>query len=265
MHTNIIFVTGLWILPGNPKRTEWHYMRLLPESLRLIRGHTLIFFYSQQDILDHLTYLCRENEIHLLPRKTPISDLPHFSFGRRALEACRKIERDEAVKSLFIRPGFKFPMNEKGLGHFIKHYMVTNGETYQSLLAIWLSKIGLVLRAIDTVETTGPHNTEEIHFAWIDASISRFNGKRKNWDIRRIGPKADKLSHYRSMTMAFEGRPLPLNASFMLAHKSHWSKITEAYNDSIERHIDVLYPHDEETILSYCVKTHPQYFESVDM
>jgi hypothetical protein len=127
-------------------------------------------------------------------------------------------------------------------------------DAYQKIITIWMSKIALVTqRAL----VENPFGTED--FAWIDASVSRFNGRRAGWNFAKAAQPDGQLLHYANC-MRYQGDVLPINASCMIADRGTWTCVNEAFAAKLAEHADDDYAHDEETILGFVHRDNPDLF-----
>ena len=141
---------------------------------------------------------------------------------------------------------------EKGLNHNIREYRQIGDISYRKIFTIWASKLFLVEKTIND----NPFSNS--YFAWVDATVSRFDSKRENnFLARSFGTR--HLYHYKS-PMFFYGKRLPVNASFMLAHKKIFEDIIGDYRSELENSKYSNYAHDEETILGLIYEKNARHF-----
>jgi hypothetical protein len=122
-------------------------------------------------------------------------------------------------------------------------------------MTVWLSKVALA-------RSTAAEQGSDTTVCWIDASVARFNGRRRDWNFAKVPTPRGKVSHYPT-TMFFYGRKLPLSASFLAADQTSWTTLLSEFNESAARAVKMPYGHDEETVLADCVYRLPQLFHCV--
>ena len=248
MPTTSLYCSGLWNVPGNIKHSPDHYKRLLPRTLRIIRGSTLRFYSNDNKILEVVSALCAESNIVLEAKELAIESLPGWQLSDALVNSCKKM-----ALNTFVWPNYN--TNEKGAIHYFRDFEVGGAEVYRKLLAIWMSKIDLTTAFASEQKSQKPS-------AWIDASVARFNYGRENWNFGQVEIPSGKLAHY-SSKMFFLGNRLPLNASFLSADAATWRLVEKEFRRSAEKATTMPYGHDEETILADCVWRQPDLFTCV--
>ena len=167
---HVTFCTGYWVLSGNRKRPIEHYLDHIPKSLKLISGGKLVLFYDDPMVEETFRRLATGERIDFTGVKVPLGELPTARYGNAFLAACRGMNL-EGLRKL---PRHRF---EKGLRHYERDLLGSGENVYRNLISIWTSKVPLMRRVADSAL----YDTN--HYAWIDASISRFNQQRHNWDF----------------------------------------------------------------------------------
>lgn len=247
MRDSIIYVSGYYHIPKRkmPHMGIGRYVRLMPETIKMISGSRLIFFYEEDFIGVLVSRLCENYGVELSLKRREICDLPR----RREAEIISENADVAEPKRLSIG-------REKGVAHF--NSMIEEGDRseYTDNLSIWLSKLDLV------VESNRFGAQDASGFAWVDIGISKFNYLRKRWRFSDCQPCGDSLQHYGS-PMRFRGKDLPLNASFLQGSAAVWDKVTEGYGKALELACGDGYPDDEETVLSDVVRENPELFQCV--
>lgn len=240
------YVSGLWILPSNPKYTSRHYLDLLPATIAMLRGQTLLFHSNDEAVLDRAGVIAIEHGVTFEGVTCPVADLPARDAAQALVESCAAMQLD-----LFPRPSDFF--NEKGVVHYWRDLKGGGADIYRDMLTIWLSKIPI---------SAGVARDRDRSVAWVDASIARVNGKRENWDFSRVDGVPGRISHYGSPMRHF-GRTLPLSAGYLEGDPEAWTMLRTLYTDALERAAQSPYGHDEETILGHCVSERPDLFHCV--
>ena len=243
-----LYVSGLWHVSENKKRDASHYQNLLPGTLELLAGSKLIFYTDIVEVRDQVASLANRQRIDVEFKDVSIRHLPAWKHSQDAVEACQLMALD-----LIPRPS-SFG-REKGTIHYWRDLKGSGADAYRKILAIWLSKVALTTRAAEVAQQES--------VAWVDASVSRFNKKRKKWNFTKDAGSSHQVSHFGS-NMNFYGDRLPLNASYLEAHPSTWAQVEKMYSDMSVHALQMPYGHEEETILGQCVKAHPQMFRRID-
>lgn len=244
------FCSGLWLIPGNPKRDPSHYFTHLDKTIEMISGGNLIFHCYDSVVSERVEALCKKNKVVLTLEQTPVEMLAAYQHSKTFLKNCHNMGLDA-----FPEPADK--NREKGVLHYWRDYKGGGAEAYRRMITIWLSKIDLAMSAVKKTKDS----CQDI--AWIDASIARFNGVRDNWDFRRSEVGAFTLNHYLNGVRYF-GKELPINASFLHARRETWFTVHELFQENLSSALKMTYAHDEETILSHCKAANPNLFVALD-
>ncbi len=241
------YVTGLWIVPNNAKRSPEHYFSCLPATFALLRRSHVIFYHDDVTVLEKALALAAEHEVLLEPIRAPLQSLACWGWAERFVDACAAMRLDEFNQT-------KSYAGEKGVVHFWRDLQQGGRESYISMLAIWLSKVPLVA-------AVGRRQNKE-SLAWIDASIARVNGERENWNFPRMDGEPGCISHYGN-DMRFLGRRLPLSAGYLEGDSQAWQALEALYFDMLPKAARMPYGHDEETVLAQCVAEAPELFHCI--
>jgi hypothetical protein len=240
---------GYWQIPENAKRPLSHYAALTPITLRMLAGQHLIFFSDNVVVHRWIEEQCRASGVQVVCITKPVERLP-------ALELAGHLVKQTALFGANTQPPANFNQ-EKGLWHYWRDFKVSGAAAYQKILAVWLSKVLLVGELIQS----DPFRST--HFAWVDATASRFNGQRRNWNFVDAPDRPGVISHY-SSAMRKHGRALSLNASFLKGNKQAWAELTERYLHELNLAIEEPYPNDEETLLHNVVQNRSEFFWVLD-
>jgi len=247
----ITYCLGFWALPGNTKNSLNHYRHLLPQTLAMMRGANVLILHDDPEFEAEVTELARKNVVRLTSRQLPVTALPGWDVATQAVEACRTSALDLAGP----RPASLG--NEKGVVHFWRDLTDSGPEVYRAMLAIWLSKVPLVVAlAIDN-----PFGTH--WFGWADASVARFNGSRDHWNFAELALRPNRIAHYRN-DMKMHGRVLPVNASVMLGDRPAWDRFSAVYSAALPACLAQAYGHDEETVIQAAHAQSPDLFECIN-
>ncbi|MBO75679.1 MAG: hypothetical protein CMD33_10440 [Flavobacteriales bacterium] len=250
------YISGYWPLVGNEKKPGSHYLTLLPETLAPLRGASLIFYSNDPAMLDRVMVLSEHIGFRCEPRLRQIEDLPAWSLAGEMVQACERMNLE----------AWPMPRNfacEKGSKHYWRDFKGSGSHVYRQLLSIWLSKISLVTdearQQLDPRSVADPSNS----LAWIDASLARFNRRRRRWRYWRVKDCPGRLSHYRSSMRCF-GVLLPAQAGFLTAEVSLWPELEALFLEASAAAVSMAYAHDEETVLAECRRRQPKLFRSID-
>ncbi len=255
----LTFCTGYWPVPGNRKRDRSHYRTLLPETLRMLGERRVVFFHA--DELDLAALRALAPRAQLQPVRIAIEELPSFEIAGRYLRACRAREGGrEAIAARALAglplgrrllawpawlrrsPGLPYRLKEKGLIHLEREILAAGDRVYLALFSIWTSKILLVQDWIRQARSASAY------YAWIDASIPRFNRQRRNWAFMEQDYAPGRIYHYRNH-MRYQGRRCPINASLLLGSREAFLALAAGFREVLEGQQDSGYAHDEETLL----------------
>ncbi len=239
-----------WPIPSNAKRSLDHYSKHLPLSLEMLAGQNLYFFSGSGDVLTAVQGLCIQNNIRLHAERSAIADL------RKWPEMDQLLARARNFGSKLTEPPADF-RRDKGLIHYWRDLRQAGDDAFRKIFCIWHSKIDLLHAA----SRANPFSSSE--FAWVDASISRFSGRRPGWDFRQLSaPRAGVVHHYPNV-MCKGGRQLALNASFLLGDTAVIDRLYAAYEDAFALCLREDYPNDEETVLHTIVSRMPELFSVI--
>ena len=244
------YVMAYWPIASNAKRSLDHYTKHMALSLEMLAGENLYFISGNNSILASVEELCRKNNINLHVDKLLLDDLARQSSMEGLLDCAKRFgARLRAPPADF--------QNDKGLIHYWRDLRQAGEDAFKKIFCIWHSKIDLLHAA----SRANPFSSSE--FAWVDASISRFSGRRPGWDFRQLSaPRAGVVHHYPNV-MCKGGRQLALNASFLLGDTAVIDRLYAAYEDAFALCLREDYPNDEETVLHTIVSRMPELFSVI--
>ncbi len=219
------YVTGLWLVDGNAKRSREHYLILLPRTLRFLQGQNLVFYHDDDEVLQ-IAEKFRFRSFK--PVKRAVSQLPKYEHALKVA----------ANTAFFDHTAFPFRWREKGLAHHAREYVSGGPDVYAKMLAIWLSKIDLVCE-----QAAGGAG----HYCWIDASVARFCQSRSMKGMIDLS-KSDVIRMYTSQ-MAYKGEKLKFNASYMMGQPEKWQILQNKFDRQLEYLMNDNYPLDEEVVM----------------
>jgi hypothetical protein len=240
---------GYWQIPENAKRPLAHYATLLPATLGMLAGQHLVFMSDSVVVQRWVESLAHASGVRLTIVSKSIDALPAAEFVPRFVSQTERYGARTPLPAQFDQ--------EKGLWHYWRDFRASGAEVYRKLLAIWLSKVLLM----DELARSDPFGSE--YFAWVDATVARFNGRRTNYGFVEAAGHAGTIAHYRS-AMRKHGRTLSLNASFLRGDRRAWERSTALYRERLQLAVQEPYPNDEETLLDEIVRTHPDLFWNLE-
>lgn len=244
------YVMAYWPIPSNAKRTLDHYAMHLTLSLEMLAGQNLYFFSNSDDVMTAVQRLCSQHDIRLHVERMSIADLRKWPDMDQLLACTRNFAVNLREPPVDFR-------RDKGLIHYWRDLRQAGDETFKKIFCIWHSKIDL----LQTAARDNPFSSNE--FAWVDASISRFNGRRPGWDFRQLSvSQPDVVQHYAN-DMCKNGRQLALNASFLLGDAASIARLHAAYEEAFALCLGEDYPNDEETVLDTIVTKMPELFSVI--
>lgn len=243
------YVMGYWPIPGNAKRSLDHYTEHLALSLEMLAGQNLYFISGNNQVLTSVESLCRRHGIRLHVEKLLLDGLAK----RPQMDLL--LQRARAFGAKLAAPPADFN-RDKGLIHYWRDLRQSGEDTFKRVFCVWHSKLDLLHRAAEH----NPFGSRD--FAWVDASISRFNQQRPGWDFRQCQAMPGVIRHYPNV-MRKNGRELALNASFLLGDRAAIDALHAAYETAFAASLAEDYPHDEETVLDSVVAQHPQLFRVI--
>ncbi len=247
---SVTFCLGYWRIPENCKRPVEHYSRLFAATCDQLAHGNLLLLHGEDDVADIFRAICADKAIPIRTRRLAIEALPAWPVSERLLAACARMDLRSAPRPKRFR-------GEKGTVHYWRDYIDGGDSSYRKLISIWMSKIALTQRL---AVGENPFGTEL--FAWVDASIARFAGQRRNWDFSQLRLSRHCISHYGS-GMNCHGRRLPLNASLLAGGAAAWSELDALFARELSLCLSEAYAHDEETLLARIVSSHPQLFHCI--
>jgi hypothetical protein len=243
------YCMGYWKIPGNIKHPVDHYIALMPRTIEMLRGERLLLFTDDESIRELVRNCCTRSMVTLTCLTRHVLDLPTHEYANRILQQTAAFGSSAERPENFNR--------EKGLLHYWRDYLGSGPAVYQNVLAIWLSKVFLG----HEVAQQNPFGSS--HFAWIDASISRMNYQRANWNFVTLASPRRVISHYGGL-MRKAGRLLSMSASFLKGDQDAWSSLITLYRNELSRAIHETYPNDEETILHSVKEKHADALLTID-
>lgn len=244
-----LFVCGFWPVTGNLKHSGDYYNTLLPQTLQLIRGEELVFYSSSNEVLSWVEGLCQQASIRMRPVLLALEQLPAWHLADRLVRCCGAMQLDQWQKPRSFS-------GEKGVIHYWRDYKGAGPEAFRAMQAVWLSKVALVAEQVS--------HAEHEHLVWMDSTLARFNHCRANWRFWLAQEHPHQFSHYGS-DMRRYGRHLPLNASYISGPREQWQEFQQLFSQKAQLAAQMPYGHDEETILSECIREQPDWFHCIGM
>lgn len=244
------FCIGYWALTDNVKHDLAHYTKLLPVTLSMLSGKNVVFFYDDPALLEHVMEIASKYGVVVQPYRIALNDLPNRECAINLLSAIEEYGRRNPEPPPIHK-------KEKALEHYWRDYEKSGQDVYYNMLSIWLSKVPLVARIIEE------NPFDSTHFAWVDASLARFNGHRDFYDISRVVDCRDKISFYRGKLIK-NGKKLVLNASYLSGSKRAWRELNSLFRRQLILVEDEIYPNDEETVLDHCHTVEPALFRMIN-
>jgi len=245
----IHFVSGLWLFEGNPKHSESEYLRLLPETMKLISGQS-----------DTLTFFCGdERTIEAVERQA--SDHPNFSsrlepnLDKSNPDIASLIASNTAGVSrafqLFPQVTGRLPFprairHDKSFRKFFGQVRRSNLETYSKMVQVYFCRLFLMEKlAFACVKDSNP----EAVLCWIDAGFGR--RVKQDPDLRRgYSFDINYINHLPS-PMYFLGRRQEISGKLVLATASNWIWLAEKFREESKRLLRWRYLHDDETVMNW--------------
>ncbi len=243
--SNITYVVGLWIVAGNTKRSRDHYFDHLPATLRLLKDKRVVFLYDDDMVAEFAkqnldTSLCVFEKISL-------SKMIDMTNAYKFVELAKQ----------FQVVSFARMKAEKGLIHYRRDLIDSGEQTYKQVLSIWLSKVFLVT---DIAIRKNPFHTAS--FAWVDASLSRFNSDTVTQMLEEpVNPSKVLLAR---SGMRYKGKKLRFNAGFILATAENWQKLRGYYDRELMKSLNDIYPIDEEVLLNRASYQNPNLLDNFE-
>ncbi len=244
------YITGFWHIKGNTKRDIEHYLKSIPGTLDLLKDKKVVLFYDDEKILDFFKKHLKTNNFKAVKRK--IEELPTHKISKDYLESCKNsnVEYLKKLNEKRLAP-------EKGYLKYFRDYKKSGEDVFKKTFTVWTSKIYLVEEIIDK----NPFNSE--FFAWVDASVSRFNNKRKKWDFAKI-KFSDKWIYHYDGNIRLYGKKQNVNTGFLFAHKKRWLKFIPQYKSQIKKSADDNYGHDDESLVNLVQRNYPSLFKKIN-
>lgn len=249
--TEKTFCIGYWQIINNKKRSTRHYSEHLPETLKMLSGCNVVYFYNKENNRKQAEDIAYKYNINFIPKKILINELPAYEAAEKFLK-----RTEEFGSNPFLVAG-RDRKKEKAREHYFIDYSRGGPEAYKSMLSVWLSKVPLMAMIMDE----NPFSSRS--FAWVDASISRFNKKRDYYDIHRLNDADGKISFYRGKR-GKNLKKLILNASYLSGDQEAWSSLLEIYKEEMDYQQYEVYPNDEETVLDACALRSPSLFRMIN-
>ena len=246
---DILHVSGYWSVPQNTKRSESHYEIFYKKTLDFIIDGNLVFLSDSPEFAKKVKDACRDRSINLNNKTIDIPSLPARPLAASVLKSTINMNLDVLLP----------PINgsrEKAVIHYWRDLKGSGKDAYYAILTIWLSKIYILAQISRQLDK------QFKFYAWMDISVSRFNGQRSQWDLSQLILDETKINHYPS-NMQMYGKELPLNASYLAATPEAWARLEKLYHKKALRLSTMPYGHDEETILSECIRTSPSLFNLI--
>ncbi len=254
---DVTFVSGYWMAETPIKHRFNHYQNFIPKTFAMLENKNIAFFYEDRGLLHFLREHIKTNSFASYPLS--LLDLPAYEITKDYINTCKE-QDDIKLGSLYpiLDNGTKWFNGgtwEKGLAK--KPMMLMHQQSYHTQISAVLSKVLLVKKIIQK----NPFNTN--YFAWIDSTVSRFKGKRKNWNFTEFKFTSKHIYHYSSFMRNY-GKLQKLNGSFLLGHKSKWEDFIPIYEDELIKLKSSKYCHSDESVITSVINKHPKLFNAID-
>ena len=246
MSRSRLYVSGLWIIPGNAKRSRQHYLDLLPTTFKALRGEHLVFFCESEDIKAVAWSLAQQYEVNLVIKHLPIQQHPDYALTKQMAGNIRP-ENFKIWADAFKGSG----THEKALNQqrFLQN---SRHDIYSTMVVCTLGKTSLVN------EITLENNYAE--YFWIDASASReyISGKM---DFRRWRLKPGAINH-RASGMKLFGKHQTASGMVLGGEPQVWQKLHGIYQSLLKTYISTRCPHPatDEVLMTLIAAQHPELF-----
>lgn len=246
MSISRLYVSGLWIIPGNAKRSRQHYLDLLPTTFKALRGEHLVFFCESEDIKTVVLSLAQRYKVSLTIKHLPIQQHPDYALTRQMTENIRP-ENFKIWADAFKGSG----THEKALNQqrFLKN---SRHDIYSTVVVCNLGKTSLV-------NEIALENKYEEYF-WIDASASRL-GISGKMDFRRWRLKPGAINHRKSGMKLFGNRQTA-GGLVLGGEPQVWHKLHGIYQSLLKTYISTRCPHPatDEVLMTLIAAQHPELF-----
>ena len=135
-----LYISALYIVEGNLKRSPEHYFHHLEHTLAMIRGGSLMFFYESAGILSRVTAVATKYEINFLPQKLNFEDHPDYERTQILAQRACDFRMD-----VFADAFPELTSTEKGFNQYFKFLdRGDNVQAYGKQLVCTLGKYSLV-------------------------------------------------------------------------------------------------------------------------
>ena len=241
-----LYVSGLWIIEGNTKRSRQHYLDLLPETFKILRGEHLVFFCESEDIKAVVLSLAQRYKVSLTIKHLPIQQHPDYALTKQMAGNIRP-ENFKIWADAFKGSG----THEKALNQqrFLQN---SRHDIYSTITTCTLGKVSLLN------EITLENNYAE--YFWIDASASReyISGKM---DFRRWRLKPGAINH-RVSGMKLFGKHQTASGMVLGGEPQVWQKLHGIYQSLLKTYISTRCPHPatDEVLMTLIAAQHPELF-----
>lgn len=250
-----LWVTAMWDVPDNPKRSPQHYRRLIPRTARLLHDSRCEAWVDSPRWGEYLAgALTSAGVDQNMNWESPSSLVPQRLQQAVAKNASRRLHAEPIT-------GVSATSLEKDTVHFVRDLTPAGIDTYTSLVQAWLAKVFAVLEAISRnkigrLEVVG----------WVDASFSRFlDPSLPHVEFSPTQPvSSGRLTHVGNI-MTHGGKPLDISATVMIGSVATWRWLGRAFLRAALHAYKDNYLHDEETILNLLVGRFPHRFRRVDL
>ena len=241
-----LYVSGLWIIEGNTKRSRQHYLDLLPETFKILRGEHLVFFCESEDIKAVAWSLAKQYEVNLVIKHLPIQQHPDYALTKQMAGNIRP-ENFKIWADAFKGSGtHEKALNQQRLLQNSRH------DIYSTITTCTLGKASLLN------EITLENNYAE--YFWIDASASReyISGKI---DFRRWRLKPGAINH-RASGMKLFGKHQTASGMVLGGEPQVWQKLHGIYQSLLKTYISTRCPHPatDEVLMTLIAAQHPELF-----
>lgn len=235
-----LWVTAMWNVPKNPKRSAEHYLKVTPATSALLRG---LDCHAWVDSVQWAREFDTQFRYHGVS-----AEIYHRGPYRLVPRNLVRAVRHNAIARFTAGTPGPLPAGsrEKDTVHLQRDLLAAGPQVYTRLVSAWLAKPF----AINASSRLARLSNSDL-VGWIDASFSRIlpTGSHRLEQVVPESWRAHQILHLEG-GMDYRNRPLGISAAILVASVATWQWLGQEFHRAALTAFQEAYLHDEETVLS---------------
>lgn len=256
--SSVHFVSGLWLLEGNPKHHITEYFDILPTTLELLVSSStrLTFFSGSQEMSSFVKPLLPANWNSAIRDMASFDSLGEVGLAEIEANTVRVSKHFRTLPNFAARlPLPKMFRHDKTFRKIIRQVRRSNLDVYCRMVQMGLSRVFMMETLAKEAISSG--NSAEV-LCWIDAGFGR---RLAQGVIPSEGYQIDnkRINHLAS-PMYFRGRKVKISGKLIAASPENWLWLANIFRSVSSELVKKAWLIDDETVLDSILRRFPGRF-----